>query len=147
MGRVDQGFVTLWAARHLWGSELSYQGFGGTGLQVRDVLHVDDLSELIALQCAQLTSWSGRVVNVGGGSSASVSLAELTAKCSERAGRRLTLHRVPATSPADIPYYVSDNRQVSYLSEWTPSRSFDTLLDDTFEWLRADEARLRSVLA
>ena len=28
------------AARHLFGGGLSYMGFGGTGAQVRDILHV-----------------------------------------------------------------------------------------------------------
>ena len=37
MGKVDQGFVVLWAARHLFGGSLQYIGFGGEGLQVRDV--------------------------------------------------------------------------------------------------------------
>jgi CDP-paratose 2-epimerase len=37
MGKVDQGFVVLWLARHLFGGPLSYMGFGGDGLQVRDV--------------------------------------------------------------------------------------------------------------
>ena len=31
MGKVDQGFMVLWAARHLFGGSLSYMGFGGTG--------------------------------------------------------------------------------------------------------------------
>src|SRR5262245_35092033 len=43
MGKVDQGFVVLWAARHLFDEGVTYVGFGGEGLQVRDVLHVDDL--------------------------------------------------------------------------------------------------------
>ena len=40
MGKVEQGFVSLWLARHLYGGELVYSGFGGLGLQVRDILHV-----------------------------------------------------------------------------------------------------------
>ena len=47
MGKVDQGFFVLWAARHLYGGALAYSGFGGAGHQVRDVLHVADLYELI----------------------------------------------------------------------------------------------------
>ena len=50
MGKVDQGFVVVWLARHLFGGPLSYMGFGGDGLQVRDVLHVDDLYDLIVVQ-------------------------------------------------------------------------------------------------
>jgi CDP-paratose 2-epimerase len=46
-GKVDQGFIILWAARHRFGGARSYNGFGGAGLQVRDVLHVEDLCRLI----------------------------------------------------------------------------------------------------
>ena len=50
MGKVDQGFMVLWAARHLFGGSLSYMGFGGTGAQVRDILHVADLYDLVRRQ-------------------------------------------------------------------------------------------------
>jgi len=43
MGRVDQGVISLWVARHYFGRPLSYTGFGGQGKQVRDILHVRDL--------------------------------------------------------------------------------------------------------
>src|SRR5262249_34404154 len=59
MGKVDQGFVVLWAARHLFGGSLSYNGFGGAGLQVRDVLHVEDLYRLIRAQDAGNASQTG----------------------------------------------------------------------------------------
>ena len=42
--------VTLWVARHYFGRPLRYTGFGGLGKQVRDVLHVDDLFDLLRLQ-------------------------------------------------------------------------------------------------
>ena len=31
MGKVDQGFVGLWLARHVFGGRLSYIGYGGAG--------------------------------------------------------------------------------------------------------------------
>src|SRR5262245_34713214 len=73
MGRVDQGFVVLWLSRHLFGGPLSYTGFGGQGLPVRDVLHVDDLYDLIVRQLNGLSEYSGAVFNVGGGMTSSVS--------------------------------------------------------------------------
>ncbi len=139
MGKVDQGFVSLWAARHLWGDGLSYTGFGGEGRQVRDVLHVADLCDLVTTQLDHLHEWSGQVFNAGGGPPASVSLRELTARCAARAGRSLSFGRVAETAPADIPYYVSDNREVTRVTGWAPARSVDVLLDDVFEWLRAEE--------
>ena len=49
-GKQDQGFVSLWVWKHLNKSKMKYIGYGGYGNQVRDVLHIDDLCELIFLQ-------------------------------------------------------------------------------------------------
>ena len=53
MGKVDQGVFTYWMLAHHFGRPLSYIGFGGTGKQVRDLLHVDDLVELVDEQLAR----------------------------------------------------------------------------------------------
>ncbi len=88
MGKVDQGFIVLWMARHLFGGRLSYMGFGGDGLQVRDVLHVDDLYDLLLKQLAALDAKPAPAFyNVGGGMDNSVSLGELTALCQEMSGQ------------------------------------------------------------
>jgi CDP-paratose 2-epimerase len=147
MGKVDQGFVVLWASRHLYGGRLSYIGFGGDGFQVRDVLHVNDLYELLKVQLADLTRHSGTVFNVGGGPHNSVSLAELTAKCRERAGAAIPIDSDPRTSAADVPYYVSDNTEVTGATGWMPTRDVDAILDDVFAWLREHRASLQPILA
>jgi CDP-paratose 2-epimerase len=136
MGKVDQGFVALWAARHLYGGRLSYKGFGGHGHQTRDVLHVLDLCDLVARQIDGIDRYDGRVLNVGGGHERSVSLRELTALCEERTGRTIAFEPRPETDPADVPYYVSDNREVSAVVGWAPQRPLTQVLDDVFEWLR-----------
>jgi CDP-paratose 2-epimerase len=71
-GKTDQGVFTLWVARHLFGRELQYTGFGGTGKQVRDVLHPADLFRLVALENDRLESLQGRLYAVGGGCTGSV---------------------------------------------------------------------------
>jgi CDP-paratose 2-epimerase len=146
MGRVDQGFVVLWAARHLYGGGLSYTGFGGEGLQVRDVLHVADLYDLLRIQIADIARHSGSVHNVGGGHAQSVSLAELTAMCSQRAGESIPIASQPRTNDADVPYYVTDNSAISAATGWAPTRGLDIVLDDIFSWLRSERAVLESVL-
>jgi CDP-paratose 2-epimerase len=146
MGKVDQGFVALWAARHLYGGDLSYVGFGGDGLQVRDVLHVADLCDLIRVQIADLTRYDGGVFNVGGGHERSVSLLELTRMCAERSGRRIAFGRVAETAAADVPYYVTDNAAISAATGWTPSRGLNVLLDEVFGWLLEHRAVLEPVL-
>jgi len=146
MGKVDQGFLVLWAARHLYGGMLSFTGFGGEGLQVRDVLHVADLYDLIRVQMRDLDRHSGAVLNVGGGHAQSLSLAELTARCSERVGHSLPVGADPRTSEADVPYYVSDNTAATAATGWAPTRSLDRILDDVFDWLREHRATLEPVL-
>ena len=146
MGKVDQGFFVLWAARHLYGGPLVYRGFGGAGHQVRDVLHVADLFDLICNQIDAFERHSGRTYNVGGGEEISVSLAELTMLCAARTGNRLELGSELATRPADIPFYVTDTALVREATGWEPTRSVNTILDDVLEWLTLHRAELEPVL-
>lgn len=146
MGRVDQGFVVLWAARHLFGGPLSYTGFGGEGLQVRDVLHVADLCDLIRVQIGDLSRYGGALFNIGGGRERSVSLVELTRMCRERASRSIPIGYDPQTNPADVPYYVTDNARITAATGWEPRRGLSGLVDDIFFWLREHRAMLEPIL-
>jgi CDP-paratose 2-epimerase len=147
MGKVDQGFLVLWAARHLYGGSLSYTGFGGEGLQVRDVLHIADLYDLIRRQITDIGRHSGAVHNVGGGRAHSVSLAELTMLCRDRAGRSVSIASDARTSDADVPYYITDNTAITAATGWVPARPVGALLDDVFAWLREHRATLEPVLS
>lgn len=146
MGKVDQGFVVLWAARHLFGGPLSYTGFGGRGLQVRDVLHVEDLCQLIHQQVRTIGQHNGKTYNVGGGVGSSISLLELTEECVLRAGRRIAIGSVAETQPADIPFYVTDTTAVAEATGWRPRISIAELLDDIFRWLREHRKDLERFL-
>ena len=135
MGRVDQGFIALWLANHLYDGSLAYIGFGGEGLQVRDILHVADLYDLLVLQIADLDGQAGRVYNVGGGDAISVSLRELTDHCADLTGRRLDIASIDETRAADVPYYVSDTAAITAATGWTPTRSVADILGDIHAWL------------
>jgi CDP-paratose 2-epimerase len=147
MGKIDQGFFVLWAARHVYGGTLAYRGFGGTGHQVRDVLHIADLYDLIRRQAEALDRYSGHTFNVGGGAGTSVSLAELTELCAARTGTRIAPGREPATLAVDIPYYVTDNSRVAAATGWVPTRSVATILDEVVDWLELHRAELEGILA
>lgn len=146
MGKVDQGVVVLWAARHLFGGKLGYSGFGGEGLQVRDMLHVDDLYDLLRRQIADMAAAGNGVWSVGGGAGNSVSLRELTELCAERAGRRIDIAADPETRAADIPWYVADNAAATAALGWRPQRTVPAILDEIFVWLRENRAGLEPIL-
>jgi CDP-paratose 2-epimerase len=147
MGKVDQGIVTFWLAAHRFGRPLSYLGFGGSGKQVRDLLHVDDAAELIARELAEPELFAGAVVNAGGGAAGSVSLLELTALCREATGREVPVEPSDETRPGDVPWYVSDCARLEALSGWRPSRTPAQIVSDVDAWVAEHEAELRRVLA
>jgi CDP-paratose 2-epimerase len=146
MGKIDQGFFVLWAARHLYGGCLGYTGFGAKGHQVRDVLHVADLYELIRRQIGAFDWHCGKTYNVGGGHELSISLAELTEQCAARTGKHIDLTSDPATRPSDVPFYVTDSTCVKEASGWSPTRSVSMILDEVLEWLTDERAVLEPIL-
>ena len=135
MGKVDQGVFSLWVARHLSGGTLTYNGWGGTGRQVRDLLHIDDLTDLVLLQLDRLDDLSGRTFNVGGGRACSLSLQETTSLVRDLTGREIVIAPVPDVRTADVKLYVTDNGQVSAATGWAPTRTPRDVLRDLHGWM------------
>jgi CDP-paratose 2-epimerase len=146
MGKVDQGVFTHWMLAHLLGGTLAYNGFGGSGKQVRDLLHVDDLVDLIERQLLDPGGWDGAVVNVGGGREVSLSLAETTLLCREISGREIPVPPAGEERPGDVPLYVSDCRRLFARSDWRPRRGARQVLEDVATWIRAHEEDVRTAL-
>jgi CDP-paratose 2-epimerase len=146
MGKVDQGVFTHWVLAHHFGNPLSYIGFGGRGKQVRDLLHVEDLVDLVERQLLAPAEWDGRTVNVGGGRECSLSLLETTAICRELTGNEVPIEPVEQTRAGDVPIYLSDCEKVFGLDEWRPQRSAEQVLADIHEWVAADEQRIAQAL-
>jgi len=134
-GKVDQGIYTLWVAAHYFGQQLSYTGFGGTGKQVRDLMHPDDLFSLLEAQAPLIDQHTGSVFNAGGGIQGSTSLLEYTALCEEITGRKIEIGSVPETRQLDLPYYVSDNAQTARAFSWLPQKTPRHIAGDIHAWL------------
>jgi CDP-paratose 2-epimerase len=146
MGKVDQGVFTHWLVSHYFERPLSYIGYGGTGKQVRDLLHVSDLVELISRQLADPGSWDGATLNVGGGRSGSLSLLETTAICEDLTGNSIAVGSDPDNRTGDVPVYLSDCAALEAVSDWRPVRTPREILGDIFDWVQENEKSLRSVL-
>ena len=146
MGKVDQGIVTLWVARHQFGQSLRYTGFGGHGKQVRDILHVQDLFDLILRQIEAPAHWDGRVYNVGGGNDVSISIKELTALCVEATGKSVSIASVCDTAAVDLRIYVTDARKAARDFSWRPTRTPARIIADIHAWILEHEQTLRNIL-
>ena len=146
MGKVDQGVFTFWMLAHHFRRSLEYIGFGGTGKQVRDLLHVEDLVDLLAEQLAQPERWDGVVANVGGGRGISLSLLETTQLCAEISGHSVEVRRSAVERPGDVPIYLSDCARLEALTDWRPRRSAREVLADIHAWISRHESALARAL-
>jgi CDP-paratose 2-epimerase len=146
MGKVDQGVFSWWLLSHLFGRPLTYIGYGGSGKQVRDLLHVDDLVDLVDEQLGDPERWSGTVANVGGGRECSLSLLETTELCRELTGNEVPIGAESQTRPGDVPVYLSDCARLHSLTSWRPRRGAREVLADLLAWSTEHEDELRAAL-
>jgi CDP-paratose 2-epimerase len=134
-GKQDQGFISLWVARHILRRKLAYIGFGGLGNQIRDIIHVEDVCEIIYLQILNLNKKFNITFNIGGGLKNAISLKQLTSKCEKLTGNKLKIKKIKKSSKFDIPYYVTDNKKINKFYKWYPSKDINQILKDVYTWL------------
>jgi CDP-paratose 2-epimerase len=146
MGRADQGVVALWVFRHFFGKPLKYIGYGGNGKQVRDLLHVADLADLVTDQIIHFEQWEGWLGNVGGGREISASLLELTALCKKVMGREVPIGAETQNRQADLRIFLADNSKLFARTHWRPQRSVEQVVADVLEWVQANETALRPLV-
>ncbi len=145
MGKVDQGVFALWVANHYFQKSLKYIGYGGTGKQVRDFLHVADLLDLIDIQIANLEQFKGQTFNVGGGQDFSLSLCETTKLCQEITGNSIMIEAIPENRTGDMPIFITDSRKISSITGWQPQRDGRKLIQDIFDWIHTHEKELKGI--
>ncbi|MDA8570051.1 NAD-dependent epimerase/dehydratase family protein [Candidatus Pelagibacter sp.] len=141
-GKQDQGFISLWIWRHLMKKKLSYIGYEGLGNQVRDVLHVNDLSELINIQIKNLNKINNTLFTVGGSKKSYTSLKKLTEICQKITGNKLSISKIKKTSIYDIPYFITDNSKVTRAYGWRPKKNISNIIKDTYKWLKINKSNL-----
>ena len=134
-GKQDQGFVSLWIAKHLLKRKLSYIGFGGKGNQVRDIIHIEDVCEIILIQMKKMKNIYNQTFNIGGGIKNMISLKSLTTKCQLLTSNNIQISSIKKTSKFDIPYYVSDNQKIYKFYKWLPSKNISQIIQDVYNWL------------
>lgn len=129
-GRADQGIFSFWINSWLRKRPMKYIGFNGKGSQVRDCLHPRDI---VSLLLRQMEAGRGigkpRIVNVSGGNSSAMSLAQLSAWCAGRFGP----HQVdsePQNRPFDIPWMVLDSSLVQTQWNWRAETKVESILDE-----------------
>lgn len=146
MGKVDQGVIVLWMARHIFKKPLSYIGFGGEGKQVRDFIHINDLFNLLSLQIAAINKCNNQVFNIGGEKTNSFSLLELTDYCQKISGNKIEIKSAEETRKADIRIYISDCGKIRRKIGWQPQKNISQTLEEIYQWVKKNKDSLKNVL-
>jgi len=127
-GRADQGIFSFWI--HSWAQRrpLKYIGFEGKGYQVRDCLHPRDLVSLLQKQMTTRSA-ARRVLNFGGGTGNSMSLAQLSDWCAKRFGA-MDVAVGSTARPFDIPWLVLDAGLAENEWGWKVETPIETVLEE-----------------
>ncbi len=140
-GHTDQGWVVWWAIAHWF--RLSLTCLGWQGKQVRDILFVEDMLELLDLQINRIARFRGEVFNLGGGAANSVSLREATTAMQEICSRTAPIAYTDKARQADIALYWTDNRKTERQLGWKPKTDLHSGFTRIFDWIRENEKELR----
>lgn len=140
-GKVDQGWVVWWAIAHWFSLPLTYLGWQGK--QVRDVLFVEDMLDLLDRQLEDISKFRGEVFNVGGGKANSISLVEATKSMQDISSRSTKITQTEQPRQGDIVLYYTDHRKITERLRWTPRVPLHSGFAQIFEWIRANEKELR----
>jgi CDP-paratose 2-epimerase len=133
LGTEDQGWVAHFLIRAVEGKPLTIYG---DGMQVRDVLFIEDLVDAFILAQDNMATVGGRAFNIGGGPANTVSLTELMDRIGELHGEKPHVQFEPWRT-GDQRYYVSDTRAFGAATGWAPQIPVRDGVRALYEWLLA----------
>ena len=128
-GKADQGIFSYWIHSFKEKNSLRYFGFDGTGHQVRDALHPQDLVPLLSGQITEPNRNAPKIINVGGGIENSMSLKELSAWTEKIFGP----YEVISSSESrrmDAPWIVMDSTVAQNAWNWRPTIGIRQILEE-----------------
>ncbi|HYP08018.1 MAG TPA: NAD-dependent epimerase/dehydratase family protein [Bryobacteraceae bacterium] len=130
-GTEDQGWVAHFLLQAISGRPISLYG---DGMQVRDVLYVDDLVDAMLLAQQHATRLKGEAFNIGGGPRNTTSLLELIELIGELEGEPVSV-RFDDWRVGDQRYYVSDTRRFQTATGWKPRVGVREGVQRLHQWL------------
>jgi CDP-paratose 2-epimerase len=108
----------------------------GTGKQVRDVLHADDMSRLYTAVLDNIEKARGQAFNIGGSVENSLSILELFTMLEDMLGVRLNYNLTPVRK-SDQRVFIADINKAYKLLRWKPNVKAKDGIARMIEWVSA----------
>lgn len=106
----------------------------GSGKQVRDVLHADDMISLYYSSLKNKSKISGEAFNVGGGFSNSLSLLELFSLLEELTDSKLRYEKLDVRA-SDQRIFIADYSKLQSITGWMPKVSAAHGISEMLSWI------------
>ncbi len=135
-GTEDQGWVAHFLIQAQSGRPITLYG---DGMQVRDILFVEDLVNALVLAQERIGDLSGQAFNIGGGPDNSISLLNLLELIRETDGDAPNIC-FEDWRPGDQRYYVSDTRKFQAATGWSPAINAPRGIARLSRWLRENRS-------
>jgi len=134
---IDQGWIGWFCQKALEiksGNQNELFTISGTGKQVRDVLHADDVVDLYFTATENIDKIKGEVFNIGGGIKYSLSLLELFKILESILKISMEYKKLPERK-SDQLIFVADGTKINTIIEWKPKISVESGILKTLKWL------------
>jgi CDP-paratose 2-epimerase len=139
-GTEDQGWVAHFILRAQRGEPITIYG---DGMQVRDILFIDDLVDAFLLAEKHAQKLSGRAFNIGGGPGSTISLLDLLDQIESLHGHRPRIS-FDRWRTGDQRYYVSDTRAFEQATGWQRKVHAADGIARLYDWLLSRQPAQRS---
>ena len=131
-GTEDQGWISWFIINSLKSSKIN---IFGNGKQVRDILHINDLVNLIQKSINNFSKINGEIFNIGGGRKNSISLIQLILKL-QIIHKIKIKYSLKKTRIGDQNYFVNDLSKIKRQLNWAPKVSINKGLINFSNWIR-----------
>jgi CDP-paratose 2-epimerase len=141
-GIEDQGWVAWFIIASILNKPITIYG---DGMQIRDVLWIDDLIDVYIKLYQNADKVSGNIFNVGGGPSNTMSILELVKYLREEG----VLNQSPAFGEwraGDQKVYVSNINKIENVIDWKPMVSPQQGIKKLIEWAKENNTLLSNTL-
>jgi len=131
-GTEDQGWIAWFIKCGLLKNKIR---LFGSGKQVRDVLHVSDLANLIYLCINKINTVKGHAFNIGGGPKNTLSLLELINKIEVKLKTKIK-YSFKKVRFGDQKFFVNNLSKIRKMTGWYPMVSVNDGLEKYIDWIK-----------
>lgn len=144
-GLEDQGWVAWFAIAAETGIPITIYG---DGKQVRDLLHIKDLTRALIMAVDHIDVTTGQIYNIGGGASNTISIwAEFGSLLSDLLGKEVKPARFEETRPGDQRVFICDTGKAKRDFGWETSIGIREGVADLIDWISRHQDLIAACLS